>query len=431
MTTRRTLLRVAAGTAGVAALGACSRRTASRPASEPVSKATAELLFVTTASGLMVLDATTARPTLPAPAALATPNWGWVVAATADKAGTRVVTRDAHSGRVVSGGVVRGELVPRVVSTDGRLVALATPAGSTARAPYPAGRTQTTIAVIDSGGERARLTLAGNLEPEAFSADGRLLFALDYLPPAAPDRYRVRSIDLATGQAAPLFTKLKVPVPAEETMRGEGRQAVYDADRKMLFTLYTHQPDHLHTRDLVAAPGARDNKPHVHAFVHSLHLEQGWAYCIDLPSPFGEGPAAAHAITIAPHGQWLYVLDASTGKVARVNPDVNELAVAQVHQVTAPGQTGAAAATTTADGGLVFGAGKQVVAVPIAAASNVPKRELTVPTAVRGVAAGAGSTVYVGQDDAVICYDLATGGQLRRIAVPGLVELRHVTPALA
>ena len=104
------------------------------------------------------------------------------------------------------------------------------------------------------------MELPGNLEPEAFSAAGERLFVLDYLPPAAPDRYRVRMVNLATGKLEPLLTPAKSVVPpgAEEEMRGEGRQAVYDAGRQLLFTLYTHQPDHLHTRDLLAGarPGA-------------------------------------------------------------------------------------------------------------------------------------------------------------------------------
>jgi hypothetical protein len=47
---------------------------------------------------------------------------------------------------------------------------------------------------------------------------------------------------------------------------------------------------------------------------------------------------------------------------------------------------------------------------------------------VRGLALDIGSQrVYVGQDAAVVTYDLATGRGVGRVAVPGLVSLRHVS----
>ena len=114
--------------------------------------------------------------------------------------------------------------------------------------------------VAGSAGQRSRVELPGNLEPEAFDITGQVLFVLDYLPPVAPDRYRVRVVDLHPRQLQPLFTRLKSVVPpgAEEEMRGEGRQAVYGTRKaRQLFTLYTHQPEHEHTRDLIN--GARED----------------------------------------------------------------------------------------------------------------------------------------------------------------------------
>lgn len=407
MTTRRSLLRLAGGAAGVVVLGACTSRTGAQP--EAPTKATpADLLFVATAAGLTVVRADTGKPTLDQPAVLATADWARVVAAQPEGASTRIVTREAKTGQIMSGGTFRDRLEPRVISPDGRLVALAT----------PGAREQTTIVVVDAGGERVRFNLRGNIEPEAFSAAGDMLFVLDHLPPLAPDRYRVRMVDLRTGHAQPLFTKDKVPVPAgaEEEMRGQGRPAAYDATRKMLFTLYTHQPDHEHTRDLLGT-GARKGKPHVHAFVHSLHLEQGWAFCVDLPAPFGEGPAAAHAITKSPTAGLLTVVDASSGSVASI--DADELTVTRVTKVAA--QQGEAWARETTGGDLVVAAGTSV-------RSMLTGRSIRLPAPARGLALGTGTTIWVGQENAAVTYDTASGAELARVSVPGLVGLRHVIP---
>ncbi|MFD0741297.1 hypothetical protein ACFQ1L_04590 [Phytohabitans flavus] len=212
---------------------------------------------------------------------------------------------------MVAGGLVRDKLEARVVSAEGRLVALASPAGP---------RSRTTIAVADGSGERSRVDLPGNLDPEAFDVTGQYLFVLDYLPPTAPDRYRVRALNLRSGALEPLLNREKAVLPpgAEEEMRGQGRQAVYDAGRQQLFTLYTHQPDHVHSRDLLA--GARDDAPHVHAFVHTLNLGARWAYCIDLPEPFGVRAAERHAIALSGDGQRLCVVDAVTSTVAVIDP---------------------------------------------------------------------------------------------------------------
>jgi hypothetical protein len=107
------------------------------------------------------------------------------------------------------------------VSATGTLVAL-TAEGS----HRPAGRERTTIVVADSSGARParEFDLAGNFEPEAFSADDAYLFVLEYLPANAPEHYRVRRVELATGQVQPLLLRDKqlIPASAEEEMRGEG-----------------------------------------------------------------------------------------------------------------------------------------------------------------------------------------------------------------
>ncbi|HEU5108456.1 MAG TPA: hypothetical protein VFT95_07845, partial [Micromonosporaceae bacterium] len=292
----------------------------------------------------------------------------------------------------------------------------------------PKGRSRTTLVVADDGGERLRLDLPGNLEPEAFSADGQRLFVLDYRPPTAPDRYRVRMLDLTTHQLGPLLTLAKSAVPpgAEEEMRGEGRQAVYDRTRALLFTLYTHHPDHLHTRDLVR--GARPGAEHVHAFVHTLSLREHWAYCIDLPAPFGERPAARHAIALAdpasPDG--LVVVDAAGGAAAWLDPD--GLTVRRTGAFKPPAEgAGEAVARFTPAGDLLVASGPEVVRLT---PQGREAGRWACGSDVRGLAPHPdGRRVYVGQDGAVGCVDLATGRALSRTAASGLLRLDRVVAA--
>ncbi|HZN18811.1 MAG TPA: hypothetical protein VFB84_11640 [Micromonosporaceae bacterium] len=427
MTARRSFLGYAVGATGAALLGGCTPRTAqsSGPADAPA--APAELLLVRTLDGLVVLKAGTGQPTLPRPAVIATADAGRVISAEATTTGTRVVAHTPADGRVLAGSLLRGTLTPRVCSIDGRLVALTTPPALAPAGAGAAGRERTTIVVADSSGERVRLDLPGNIEPEAFTTDGRGLFVLDHLPPARPDRYRVRLLDLHEGRLHPLYTRDKVPVPAgaEEEMRGDGRQAVYDPARKMLYTLYTHQPGHQHTRDLL---GARPGRPDVHAFVHSLHLEQGWAYCVDLSAPFGESPASGHTLAL---GRQVYVVSTADRMVTSIAPD--SLQVSGVTPYDPPGAGGAAARgsaamAATADGRIVIGVDDRVSVVP--AGGGPPLLSWSVTPPVRGVAlAPTGDRVYVGLDGAVAAYELAHGREVARVGVPGLVELRLARPA--
>ncbi|WP_213455747.1 NHL repeat-containing protein [Rhizomonospora bruguierae] len=266
--------------------------------------------------------------------------------------------------------------------------------------------------------------MPGNLEPEAFSPDGGFVYVLDHLPPAAPDRYRVRQLEVATGRLLPLNTRLKTPVPAgaEEEMRGEGRQAVYDAGRQLLFTLYTHQPDHVHTRDLIH--GARADAPHVHAFVHTLDLTVGWAYCVDLPAPFGEKSPTGHAIALAPDAGALAVVDATTGTLATIDPGSLEVTATTRFATPPPSDAPAALAYGRPSELAVARDAKVVVLDP---GTGAPVATWTAPAPVRGMSIVDG-TAFLGGDGAVTTHHLATGAQLTRIEIPSLTRLIHVLP---
>jgi hypothetical protein len=413
MTSRRGLLKLAGTTALGMSIAAC---TSEKAAPKPPTVG-GDLLAVELAGGLALIDAASGRTVVPPLVGATSPDWTILAQAQDANGGTQMTTRSTVDGNVMSTGTLHGRLQPRAVSPDGRLVAFTQPGDG--------GRDRTTVVVAGSSGEQRRLDLAGNLVPEAFSLDGALLYVLDYLPPAAPDRYRVRAIDLAAGKVQPLLTRLKTLVPpgAEEEMRGEGRQSVYAPSQQILFTLYTHQPDHLHTRDLLA--GARKDKPHVHAFVHSLNLSQGWAYCIDLPAPFGEHAAAGHAIALSPSGSRLVVVDAPGGAAALIDP-VN-LTVESVTRFAPLPEGGAAeggaaegeaAAVLTPDGGrLLVAAGRTAVMLPVHGGEPIGRS--TYDTPVRGLAlSNDGKRLYVGQTDHVVSKDLTASRDPAGSVVP-------------
>jgi hypothetical protein len=373
-----------------------------------------ELLAVAVSDGLTVVDSGTGRRVVAPAATLATADGRRLVSAVAETGTSRVVTRDARTGDVVAQTTVRGAGRLAAVAPDAALVALVD--------GDPAGRRETTIVVAGPAGERHRLTLPGFVQPEAFSSTGTSLFVLDMLPPEHPDHYRVRVLDLAAGQLNALSlpgdnagVKVLVPAGAEEEMRGEGRQAVFDAKRERLFTLYSHQPDHQHVRDLLH-PGARDGKPEVHAFVHTLSVADGWAVCVDLPSSFGTG--AVDGLTIAQSADEVWVADAGKGVLSVVNAD----ALVVIHEVSFPPMTGPARLAVSGSAAYLA-AGRQVHVF------DVGSKEVRATWPLRGEAHGiavSGTQVYVGQPDGVHRLDPATGATTSTVAVPGLTTVERV-----
>jgi DNA-binding beta-propeller fold protein YncE len=217
--------------------------------------------------------------------------------------------------------------------------------------------------------------------------------------------------------------KTIVPVGAEEEMRGEGRQAVFASVPRLLFTLYTHQPGHEHTRDLISG---RPGNPDVHAFVHTLSTEIGFAYCIDLPAPFGLGPAPAHAIALRQGGD-PYVVDASSGTLARL--DGAKLTVAALGQFEADRSGGLAAAAVSPSGDVLYVAAGPAVRV-IDTGTLRTTATWALPAAARGVGLGGdGERLWVGHDGGASALDTTTGRPVASISVPRLTTLVHVAPA--
>ncbi|MEV4108369.1 hypothetical protein [Nonomuraea sp. NPDC049695] len=400
--TRRRAL-ILCGAAAV--LSACAPD--GRPQPPPAKPPPSGRLYADTAAGLAVADL--ARGTVRAtyPGAVADHRWARLY--------------QLHDGHLRTYRAADGTLVDDLpIARTSSLQVKAVTTGVAAIGPPPGPRTRTTI-TLATGGRRRTLELDGNIEPEAFSADGNAMYVLDRLPPRAPNRYRVRVYDVARGTMGALLTrdKRQIPPGQEEEMHGQGRQAVLDPAQNILYTLYTHQDAHLHTRDLAAG---RDLSPGVHAFVHVLHLDQGWAYCLDLPAPFGLGPPEAH--TLAVEDARLYVFDASTGRV--VLASTRDLTITRTGRPgrlmsPTPGGTGEAFAVA-GDGRLYLAAGRRLLVCD--GATLAAQAAWDLPGQARGLAYLEGE-LLAGTGEQVLRLEPHTGARLGAMTLPGLRALRH------
>ncbi|MBL7260504.1 hypothetical protein JKJ07_40045 [Actinoplanes sp. LDG1-01] len=187
---------------------------------------------------------------------------------------------------------------------------------------------------------------------------------------------------------------------------------MYSRARQTLYTLYTHQPEHQHTRDLL-----KGTRSHVHAFVHVLHLSEQWAYCLDLPDPFGQGPAEGHALAV--DGQRIAVLDTASGSIAYAGAE--SLAIEEVARI--PAGKGVAS-LASGDGGRLFAADGATVHV---LDGSRPAATWTLPTAARGLQLSPDkSRLYAGGDDEVVWLDTTSGSVRGRARAEGLVDVLSV-----
>lgn len=382
-----------------------------------------DLLFLGAGAAIRGYDSATGAWRFEADSAQPVPDWSTLVTAGSGAAG-KLAVLDGATGAVKWSQPLGESLVVRAVSSDGRRAALM-PADSTGSSPYePVGRERTTIVVADlgSGAPPRRLELAGNYEPEAFSVRGEALFVLEWLPAARPDRYRVRQLNVATGAITPVFTRQKAV--NNEEMRGHGRQQLLAPDRQVLYTLYTTEPDHTHARDMLRRASGQST-PMVHAFVHTLGLDGGWTFCIDLPLPFGLGPANAHTVAVSPNGAWLYAADLASGTVAAV--DARSLYVVKTTTIDPDPAAGSALATSVVgpDGTLYVGGPTGVVVLD--GHSLSVKSRISTKGATAGLALSPdGRRLYVGQPEAVLVLDAADGRSLGSVRAPAFDLVRHV-----
>ena len=78
------------------------------------------------------------------------------------------------------------------------MVALTPPPPAGADTYHPAAKDPTPLVIVRRDDPEPQvLSVPGNVEPEAFSLSGDALFVIDFVPPLAPERYRVARLDLA------------------------------------------------------------------------------------------------------------------------------------------------------------------------------------------------------------------------------------------
>ncbi len=140
----------------------------------------------------------------------------------------------------------------------------------------------------------------GLVEPEAFSTDGEALFVIDHQAGRAPGTYRVRSLNLVSGELDEMLGPSKQPII--EDMNGNGRRQIWGLTNNRLYTLYIRQTHHVHASGASGTDG----------FVHILDLDEEWAFCLDLPPEFGQGSLSTTALTVGTES--LAVLDLNAGE---------------------------------------------------------------------------------------------------------------------
>jgi len=211
--------------------------------------------------------------------------------------GDELVRLDPRTHAVVSSWQrTKGMVSISAVSPGGRWVALT---DHTADYDVAQARRYTQLTVFDAetGAATSHLALSGDVQPEAFSVNGQLVFALDH----RGDHYRVQTITLATGERYDTSNRDKTI--EREDMRGTTVRGVLNADRTVLATLYRN-PD----------------SPDEPAFVHILDLVHGWAYCADLPPPFGTGPPGTDRIELTA-ADTVTVTTTQASRVAEIHID--------------------------------------------------------------------------------------------------------------
>lgn len=314
--------------------------------------------------------------------------------------GRRLEMVDPAGGRAARGVEIGEGMVVRVVGPGGRKVVVMP--DREASDPYrPEGRARTEISVVDTptGGVKKHL-LDGNYEPEALSTDGGSLFVIEYNPPLAPDRYRVRRLDLSTGEILDVFSPDK---DLQEDMRGTARTQVMAPDGKRLYTLYTLVSDHQGGEPI--------------AFVHVLDLEGLWAHCVDLPAPVGRASETAVGLALDADASRLFAVDRSGGAVAEVDT-VGLAPVRVVDRAELALDDGAPVVAVA--GGRVYVAGARRVHVLDAAALEPAEDAWAAPGAVDALrAADGGRLLLAATGGGVAVIDTETGTVRRTLELPG------------
>jgi hypothetical protein len=366
-----------------------------------------ELLYLGSNSSITALAPSSGTVKFQEAGAVPSRDWSVLYTATNDGVTTTLRTLDPGTGAELATRDVPGVFTVRTVSEDGAMVALAPPypAGSDTYHPY--SKDPTPLVIVRRGDPEPQvLSVPGNVEPEAFSLDGGSLFVIDFVPPLAPERYRVASLDLAAGTVGDVRSNEE---ELQEPMRGTARAQVMAPDGRRLYTLYT--------RDATATDPAE-------AFVHVLDLDNEQATCVDLPAEFAT--SALGALAVSPSGTHLYVAAPAVGALAEL--DTTTSTVTRTAVVPAdPVATSARASATEST--LYLAVGSRITPVGLADLSlGDGWTALDIVTGIKPSTDG--TTVYVSLPDRVLLLDPRTLRERRTLDVPTSAPIDHVAPGL-
>jgi hypothetical protein len=348
------------------------------------------ILLVRTPAGVSVLDDVTGTVGPAAATAVRSPDGRYLARADVLTAGTRLRLSDLGEDTDAWSVTLPGAYEPHAVSPAGDRVALTSSVAPPGQ-PLPAGliaqpRSDTTVVVVHDG-ETERFDVDGNIVPEAFSADGTALFVVSYEPPASPDRYGIRRLDLETGELGFVDSP---DGAGRHSMAGIARSQTWDPDGSRLYTLYTEA-----------------SSENVIAFVHVLDLDGQWAHCLFLPSGFT--PTAA-GLALDADATTLYVADAVGGVVASIDTDALEV----TRSAALPATPDATATPVAVDGAVWVATGGELVALD--PATLAVRQQLHRGSDVIGLhPAGEDGELYVATASSIVRFDPAADEVRQRI----------------
>jgi hypothetical protein len=367
-----------------------------------------ELLYLGSRTAITAISPRSGHIRFQEAGAVPSRDWSVLYSATNDGIATTLRTLDPATGTELSSRTIPGVFTVRTVSEDGAAVALSPPLPPGLDTYHPPAKDPTPLVIVRRDDPEPRvLSVPGNVEPEAFSLEGDALFVIDFVPPLAPERYRVARLDLGTGQVGDVRSNEE---ELQEPMRGTARAQVMAPDGRRLYTLYTRE-------------ATATNPPE--AFVHVLDLEQQRATCVDLPPEFATHPLGA--LAVSPSGTHLYVAAPAASAVAEL--DTGTLKVTRT-ATAAVGTIGVTARATASATTLYLAVDQDINALALGDLGVT--ESWMAPGPVIGLKPSTDGTVlYVSLADRVLALDPRTLTPRRELEVPITADpIDHVAPAL-
>lgn len=374
-----------------------------------------ELLYLGSRSALTAVAPKSGHVRFQEANAMPSRDWSVLYRATNDGIKTTLQTLDPATGDELAHRTVPGVFTVRVVSEDGGMVALTPPPPAGFDTYHPPSKDPTPLIIVRRDDPEPQvLSVSGNVEPEAFSLSGDALFVIDFVPPLAPERYRVARLDLGRGTVDDVRSKEE---ELQEPMRGTARAQVMAPDGRRLYTLYR--------RDATADEPAE-------AFVHVLDLDKELATCVDLPAQFANDPLGA--VAVSPSGARVFVVAPAIRELAEL--DTGSLTVLRTGTLTIPSEVAASSVRATATASTLYVAADDRMAA-VALDDLSAEDWVVMPGAVVGIQPAAdGNTLYVALSDLVLVVDPRTLVVDRTFTLPTITTatppdpVDHLAPAL-